>query len=175
MRVYADNAATTKLCKAAKEAMEDYYENIYIHVQEEHLDTDCLTQFLYDGYGVVLQCINDFQMRKSKIDTALLLVKYWNKECIVPCCCNGYVVAEFDNHQRCRRKRLCKTKTTEDDMVTPKEEMYMGLVYSCCGKQIPYELAMLKKNHGYLQHLVKLNNPQNEISIVAIYGAEWYN
>lgn len=37
MRVYADNAATTKLCKAAKEAMEDYYENIFGNPSSQHI------------------------------------------------------------------------------------------------------------------------------------------
>ena len=155
--------------------VKNYYENIYIHVREEILDIECLKRFFYDGYGVMLQCVDDSQMRKVKIDTVLFLVKYWNKECIAPCYRNGYVVTEFDNSQRTRRKRLGKIVVEQDNIVAPREELYMGLVYSDYGKQIPYELAVVIKNHVYLQHLVKLNNPQNEISVVAIYGAEWYN
>lgn len=155
--------------------VKNHYENIYIYNRTGILDTDDLAKFFYEEYGLVLHFIDDLQMRKLKIDTALFLVKYWKEERVMACCHNGYVVAEFDNHQKRRRKRLHDMRNTKEYIIEEKKEIYMGFVHSYCGKQIPYELAVTMKNHVYLQHLLKLNKPQNEISIVAIYGAEWYN
>lgn len=151
------------------------YENIYIHNQTDNLDTEGLAKYFYEEYGIVLHFIDNLQIRKLKIDTALFLVKYWKEECAMTSCCNGYVVAEFDHHQRTRRKRLRETKIAEENKAEKKTEIYMGFVYSYCGKQIPYELAVVMRNHAYLQHLLNLNRTKNEISIVAIYGVEWYN
>lgn len=151
------------------------YENIYINNRAGRLDMENMAAFFYEEYGMVLHFVDGLEVRQLKVDTVFFLVKDWNKKYAEIAYCNAYTVEEIESGQKRRRKRLHGELSMATEIERRKKENYMGLVYSYRGKQIPYELAIVIKYHEYLQHFFGRNVAKNEISIVAIYGVEWYN
>lgn len=153
------------------------YENIYIDNRVGMLDVEELATLFYEEYGIVLHFVDGLEARQLKVDTAFFLVKEWDDKYAEISYCNSYLVAEFETGQRRRRKRMHEElyKVAEKKTEQRKKENYMGLVYSYCGRQIPYEVAVVVKYHEYMQHFFERNVVKNEISIVAIYDVGWYN
>lgn len=134
----------------------DYYEDIYITVQDGFTGLDRIAECLYEEWGVVLHvCSGEAEMQPLEYDFILFLLKSWEKQLVKKYMFRkAYIV--MDTEEGIIRKKEGKCKDTWGCL-------YSGLLYEKQHKQIPYQMAV---NIAY-------QNPtlykEFRVSFIAIY------
>lgn len=146
-------------------AAKDYFEDLYIVLEEDFIGIAQLEESLYEEWGVVLHILENGEIPEEKQDFVLFLLEEWDKKMMMRYqFCNAYLVLEREGEE-CRRERmehLGKEKKADER----SERLYAGFVYEKGGKRLPYQMAV----DIFCQNPVLYQD--FNISIVAIYGVE---
>lgn len=146
-------------------AAKDYFEDLYIALEEDFIGISQLEERLYEEWGVVLHILENGEIPEEKQDFVLFLLEEWDKKMIMQYqFCNAYLVLEVEAEEfrRDHMKHLGKEKKTDER----KERLYAGFVYEKAEKRLPYQMAV----NIFCQNPVLYQD--FNISIVAIYGVE---
>ena len=146
-------------------AAKDYFEDLYIVLEEDFIGITQLEEILYEEWGVVLHILENGEMPEEKQDFVLFLLEEWDKKMMMSYqFCNAYLVLESEGEEfrRNHKEHLGKEKKADER----KGRLYAGFVYEKGGKRLPYQMAV----DIFCQNPVLYQD--FNISIVAIYGVE---
>ncbi|MDE6759684.1 MAG: hypothetical protein K2J90_03275 [Lachnospiraceae bacterium] len=146
-------------------AAKDYFEDLYIALEEDFIGISQLEESLYEEWGVVLHIFENGEIPEEKQDFVLFLLEEWDKKMIMQYrFCNAYLVLEVEGEEfrRDHMEHLGKEKKADEG----KERLYAGFVYEKGEKRLPYQMAV----NIFCQNPVLYQD--FNISIVAIYGVE---
>ncbi len=146
-------------------AAKDYFEDLYIVLEEDFIGISQVEERLYEEWGVVLHILENGEIPEEKQDFVLFLLEEWDKKMIMQYqFCNAYLVLEVEAEEfrRDHMEHLGKEKKTDER----KERLYAGFVYEKAEKRLPYQMAV----NIFCQNPVLYQD--FNISIVAIYGVE---
>ena len=143
----------------------DYFEDLYIALEEDFIETDQLEKILYEEWGIVLHILENGDMPKEKQDFVLFLLEEWDMRMMMQYrFYNAYLVLENEGTEF--RRSYMEYLGTEKRTGEKRERLYAGFVYEKGGKRLPYQMAV---NIFYQNPILYQNF---NISIVAIYGIE---
>ncbi len=111
--------------------VKNYYEDISIVVKKNSIYLERIVELLYEEWGVVLQVLSEEEALAENVDSALILLDFWQEYIKKYSFCSGYIVLEDDSGLL--RSPAGNRKQTK---------LYSGLVYMCHGKQLPYQMAV---------------------------------
>lgn len=143
----------------------DYFEDLYIALEEDFIETDQLEKILYEEWGIVLHILENGDMPKEKQDFVLFLLEEWDMRMMMQYrFYNAYLVLENEGTQF--RRSYMEYLGTEKRTGEKRERLYAGFVYEKGGKRLPYQMSV----NIFYQNPVLYQD--FNISIVAIYGIE---
>lgn len=143
----------------------DYFEDLYIALEEDFIETDQLEKILYEEWGIVLHILENGDMPKEKQDFVLFLLEEWDMRMMMQYrFYNAYLVLENEGTEF--RRSYMEYLGTEKRTGEKRERLYAGFVYEKGGKRLPYQMSV----NIFYQNPVLYQD--FNISIVAIYGIE---
>lgn len=148
----------------------DYYEDIYLLIENPTWNVERLVDFFYTECGVVVHLTTERFAKRMQTDFSLFLLKHWRPQIKDYYFRKGYVVSEWE--EDLKRKRKNKKITDEGNVYLVNRELYSGFVYEYEKKPLSYEDGVLFSNNQFLLDKIRQSRTENPISVVAIYGVE---